>query len=558
MTSRIELRSEVPVAFQDYRAPRQHHDRLIEPSIADAGRLVSENRAQQDAYPDSIATLRDAARTQLIRDARRYTSAYRDVDVTTSADRPVVMAGHQPALFHPGVWFKNFALHRIASDLDAIAVNLVVDSDVAPASSVRVPQLNLQSGAIGFDSVRYDRRGSGVPYEQALIEDRETFDAFDTNVARSVAGIVDDPLVRPLWHHAREAINRCGYAGCALAQARHRLESDLGLQTLEIPQSVVCRGEAFGEFVMHILRDLPRFHQCYNDSTEIYRRAHGIRSNAHPVPNLRRSGDWYEAPLWLYGNRSPKRRSVWVRNAGPAVSAVTGQTGSTAADWGDAARIEISDRDGRSRTIDCDVHAGEAFAALASPEFKVRSRALLTTMYARLVLSDLFLHGIGGGKYDQLGDSISRAFWGIQPPHFMVMSATVLLPGFQDHSVAAIDSEIARRQRQLRDIRYQAERFAGQPGLREEWVAEKQALLSEVPPKGRRYHWFRRVVELNSLMSASLDGLRREVSSQRQQLLAARREATIWNSREHSFCVYPLQYLTDAYDAMLPSGTEAN
>ena len=35
---------------------------------------------------------------------------------------------------------------------------------------------------------------------------------------------------------------------------------------------------------------------------------------------------------------------------------------------------------------------------------KIRSRALITTLWARLVLGDLFLHGIGGAKYDQVTD----------------------------------------------------------------------------------------------------------------------------------------------------------
>ena len=32
------------------------------------------------------------------------------------------------------------------------------------------------------------------------------------------------------------------------------------------------------------------------------------------------------------------------------------------------------------------------------------------------VLSDLFIHGIGGAKYDELTDEIIRRFFGIEPP----------------------------------------------------------------------------------------------------------------------------------------------
>ncbi|MCA9137736.1 MAG: hypothetical protein KDB00_13285 [Planctomycetales bacterium] len=530
--------------FQAYQAPRGHCDYLVQPGLSQTQRLIQENISLAESYPDELRSIRESARKQLLQDARRYTSAYRDVSFASPAQpgsQSIVMAGHQPTLFHPGVWFKNFALNRVGELSDSIAINLVVDSDVAGVSSIRVPRLDGASGEFGFSAVPYDRRGGGVPYEQALIEDRETFDAFDRNVANTLTGIVDDPMVTTMWQFAREAINRCGYAGCALAQARHRQEADLDLQTLEIPQSVVCRGEAFATFVMGILRDLPRFHDCYNASAQFYRQAHGIRSNAHPVPDLGRDGDWYQAPLWVYGNQSPKRRGVWVR-----LSA----SGSV---------MEISDRDKRYRKIEAANldSADEAFAALASPEFKIRSRALVTTMYARMVLSDLFLHGIGGGKYDQLGDLISRAFWGVRPQHFMVMSATVLLPGHQQHPIGRIDDAIARLDRKCRDIEYQPERFADAGNLPADLIDEKRSMLASVPPKGQRRQWHRRITRLNQSMSNQLQTMRSELIAQLAELQSQRRVAAHWNSREHSFCIYPLDYLTQAYRGMLETPRHA-
>jgi hypothetical protein len=60
--------------------------------------------------------------------------------------------------------------------------------------------------------------------------------------------------------------------------------------------------------------------------------------------------------------------------------------------------------------------------------FKIRSRALTNTLYARLFLGDLFIHGIGGAKYDELTDEIIRRFYGFEPPGYLVLSATLRLP----------------------------------------------------------------------------------------------------------------------------------
>ena len=47
---------------------------------------------------------------------------------------------------------------------------------------------------------------------------------------------------------------------------------------------------------------------------------------------------------------------------------------------------------------------------LPSRGIRLRTRALTTTLFARYVLGDLFVHGIGGAKYDELGDDWRRTF----------------------------------------------------------------------------------------------------------------------------------------------------
>ncbi len=189
---------------------------------------------------------------------------------------------------------------------------------------------------------------------------------------------------------------------------------------------------------------MPRFRQCYNDAAHTYRKAHHIRSSSHPVPDLAEQGEWFEAPLWIYGNDSPQRKAAWARLSDD--------------------EIVISDRAGREIRVDIRYPklAAEKLTSLMGPNLKLRPRALMTTMYARLVLSDLFLHGIGGGKYDQLGDMIMRSFFMITPPQIMVISATVQLPGLSPDSSA---ERIRELQRTIRDTKYQPERFADQFAL---------------------------------------------------------------------------------------------
>jgi len=373
-----------------------------------------------------------------------------------------------------------------------------------------------------------------VPYEQTTIRNREVFERFDEQVHKVISPLVDQPCVDRLWRHARAAIERCGVAGCAMAQARHGLEGELGLQTLELPLGVVCRTAAFAEFVLSILSELPRFHRCYNGAAVQYRKDHGIRSTAHPVPNLAEQEGWFEAPLWVYGNQSPVRRPVWVRLLDD--------------------QLVISDR--VEREIEIDIRfpklAAEKLSSMISAEFKLRPRALLTTMYARLVLSDLFMHGIGGAKYDQLGDRIIQSFFMVEPPRFMVMSATVKLPFPSSEDDPACIGQLKRK---LRDTQFQPERFADVVDLDSELVERKKFLLKNQPPRGQRMQWHREITEINRTLSECLAQQRRLLMV---ELADARRYASskaVLSSREHPFCVFNLEALQDTFGRLLEGAT---
>ena len=169
--------------FRAYRAPREHGEAFVEPAFDQAWSVLQANQrllAKQTVFEAN----RLLARRQMIEDAVRYTSVYRTpewlagLSVGELLERPIVMAGHQPALFHPGVWFKNFALSHVAEQTGALAINLVIDNDVASGSSIRVPTLATEIPQASYVSVPFDDAGGGVPYEQTTIQNRDVFERF--------------------------------------------------------------------------------------------------------------------------------------------------------------------------------------------------------------------------------------------------------------------------------------------------------------------------------------------------------------------------------------------
>ena len=402
---------------QRFSVPRENRARLILPPLDEVGALAEENvhlRSAADCSLQgrSLAELSRQARGDLLRAARVWTSAYREVELPSDDPEGLVfLAGHQPELFHPGVWFKNFALGELARRYGAAAVNLVIDSDTLKSTALMVPCGTADDPH--RDSVLFDRPEARIPFEERTILDESLFCNFGRRVAKRMAALAPEPLVGRYWPLVLERARQVDRLGYCLAQARHQLEGQWGLQTLEVPQSAVCDGAAFQWFLVHLIANIERFRECYNQAVREYRRANRIRNAAHPVPDLAADGQWLEAPLWIWTARQPQRRRVFVSRRG--------------------AEYVVSDRAGHEvrLTLDLDGDAGAAVERLQEwgrQGVKIRSRALVTTLWARLALSDLFLHGIGGAKYDQVTDHLIESFFGLAPPGIMVLSATLYLP----------------------------------------------------------------------------------------------------------------------------------
>src|SRR5204863_2638991 len=65
---------------------------------------------------------------------------------------------------------------------------------------------------------------------------------------------------------------------------------------------------------------------------------------------------------------------------------------------------------------------------LSVNRLRLSPRALILTMFLRLIVCDHFVHGIGGALYDEITDRLIRKRLKIDSPSFCVTTATLLFP----------------------------------------------------------------------------------------------------------------------------------
>jgi hypothetical protein len=515
------------VSLPALRAPKEHGQILAVPALEQVGALLEHNRHQLNSVSissmgKSLGELRKLARGEILAVSAEYHRSAGEPPPTPlpggEGSKPWFVAGHQPELFHPGVWCKNFALHQLARKHDAMAINLVVDTDAAKPALLHAPA----DGRLA--RVPYDRSSLETPYEERTVAEESTFADLPRQMATITSGWNFEPLLPVFWHEVMQQAGRTPLLGERFAGARRALERRWGVVPREVPMSRVCQTEAFAWFACNILNRLPAFHESYNQVVHEYRQAHGIRSRSHPVPDLTQDGAWLEAPFWAWRQGQPRRGKLLVRPTP------------------DAWQLRVGGEEWPAIQLD---QAVDAWRTLESRSYKVRSRALTTTLFARLFLADAFIHGIGGGIYDELTDRLIERFFTIAAPGFLVVSATLLLPLPRYPDAARQAVELARQER---DLVYKPERFVNDGpeatrlmNAKHDWIARAGATHAE------RAERFQHIRAINARLLQYVLPLKNGVEADRREQQRRVAWDAVAGRRDYAFCLYPEEMLRSFY-----------
>lgn len=498
-----------------FKAPQADGGLLTEPPLADYDRLISENRKRLGGLAGPCGTaFRAKARAELL-------------GHLADSGKPLLMAGHQPELFHPGVWAKNFVLAGQAKRLGAEAVNLIVDNDTFKTRALTLPRAAPDAHGVELETVPFDVSAPELPYEEAYPRDWAAVTSWPDRL-RPITDTWDfQPLIYSVWPRVISCLKTGFSFTRAFVGARKNLEIKWGGGTSEIAVSQVAGHQSFGVFARCLMADADRFAAVYNAAIADYRRDNGIKSKNHPAPELQRSGDLVEAPLWIWRTDDPVRHRVYVRRRADSLEIWAG-TDQLAATLSGA-------------TACC--------GAISAAGWKLRPRALTLTLYSRLALADLFIHGIGGGKYDEVTDEIIRRYFGIEPPAYAVVSATIRLPLARFNA----DAEALRtQQRLIRNLTWNPQYFdearRAAPALAE---AKWEIAKDRPADKKARREWFRKLAELTTQMRPSTARLSATAAEQLTAITAELDANSVLARRDYSWVFYPESLLEERFRPML-------
>src|SRR5262249_4805183 len=140
-----------------------------------------------------LVELRGLAQTEVEVAASKFLARLGLPSVSQSG-KGFIITGHQPELFHPGVWVKNFAAHKIGLHHHSRSLNLIVDSDQVKSTSLLLPPMGGVRQTVAFDT-----GPAQAPYETRIVNDERIFRHFPDAMTELTRNLPWKPILEEFW-----------------------------------------------------------------------------------------------------------------------------------------------------------------------------------------------------------------------------------------------------------------------------------------------------------------------------------------------------------------------
>jgi hypothetical protein len=387
---------ESPATYADWKAPSEDGAVVIWPAGSE---LIRQARENHEHLSSANHVLIQNEPLPSLRTAQRAWLGHKD-------DGQLLFAtGHQTELLHPGVWIKNALIDEAAKATGGAAYHLAVDTDQPKHLGLRWPGTSV---SLSDDPAMTSAAWSGLlaPPTPAHLT------AIEQQFAASSKDWPFSPLLGEFLHSMKRLTMEAETLDVALVNAIHEMDWKLGLRHHAMIVSPIFHSEPYLALVHHVLSRSCEFAADYNSALAAYRQEQGITNPGRPMPDLQQDAGGCEVPFWLDDLSSRSRSRAEVKRQGGV--------------------MVLHHGDGDDFVLDRDKPAGEATAELLNwlrrHNLRLSPRALMLTTFLRLFIADQFVHGIGGGRYDQVTDRLIASHFGLTPPKFAVTTATLFFP----------------------------------------------------------------------------------------------------------------------------------
>ena len=454
------------------RIPTGNGEAIVEPSLDVWPELlhVNQNQFASCALPE-------------LGNWRRATREYLNLQFGIQTEKPLIITGHQPQLIHPGIWVRYFLLQEASRRWGWQIAAFQVDSDVAEAPAFNIPF---------FDGRNWSRKTIPIEVEGGMVYESlaaPTEQAWQL-LLEQVRQILTFPEGREAWDQVGNVTTfpSKGQTYCSFLSSLRQSKEQVIYP--EFPFSDICRQTAFQQFACWIGLHATEFARIHNQVAKEWRQRKKARSNAVPFPDLSMEDGKVEVPFW------------WIQGGVRFPLVLQGEEA-----WANQQSL------------------GSWREALDSG--LVRPRAITLTIFVRLFMADLFLHGAGGSDYEEATDQVIQRFFGLASPGYAWATLTLFFPGYTQQP-------LQEARKRMKEMEQHPEGFlvSEKETLLHPVIQEKQELLNQGKLGKKQY---RRLQQCNETIRENIAGL---MADQRFLLQGLERKHQVLAQRDYPFILY--------------------
>ncbi len=333
---------------------------------------------------------------------------------------PLILSGHQPVFFHPGLWAKCLAASTLAESVQGVACHKVTDTGLVPEHLHYMPEVEENGHARKkilefYTSKDLKQQERTTPYcflpapdhsaLEQILKDAEVYAPamVKTNIKAYADKLLKELKKEATWNDFHLSMVKI-------------LDELCGTRRYYLEGHKIWGTQPFYHFVSQWLLNLPELNDDYNQSLNEYRKKYGITHDLSPMPNLKFEDWWFEIPFW--GVSRNQRQSLWAKN--------------------DGKHIILKIKGGGEGTYSLAV--GDLEQELSVLNLSVWPKAIPQTLFCRMYLCDFFVHGTGGAVYEEVGDMLFTKYFKLKPLSYGVATATYLVDPEGSRGLEAVAS----------------------------------------------------------------------------------------------------------------------
>ena len=319
-------------------------------------------------------------------------------------DHPLILTGHQPVFYHPGLWAKCLTASLLAEAVQGTACHKITDTALSPEHLHYMPEVEENGKARRqqidfFQNKDLKKDEKTMPYAflpppdfsalEKIFGDAQVFSppSVKKNIKEYEEKIKIAPKDYPTWNDFH-------------LYTLNLLDGFSGTQRLYMTASKLWESEPFIQFLTYWFTNLPELTEHYNQALNDYRKKYQIKHKMTPISNLRFENWWFEVPFWAV-TKFHQRHSLWAKKEGKHFMLKTKGAEGTYS-------VEMEDFRG----------------GLGVLPISIWPKAMPQTLFCRFYLCDYFIHGVGGSAYEEVNDIFFERLFKLKPLSFGTVTAT--------------------------------------------------------------------------------------------------------------------------------------